>query len=132
MELRIVIQIDKIGMGERLKALRATTTLSQGALGKLAGTNQSSIDRYEHDRSIVPYRILLWYAEHFDVSLDYLYGRTDDPHGKYYSYQPQNVQEQFKNTAEWEAFIEGCFTDGSPMNRRFKEMLINMASTEQK
>ena len=128
-----MIHLDShIQIGKRLKALRAATTLTQKAIGELAGTNQSSIDRYEHDRSIVPYRILIWYADYFDVSLDYIYGRTTDPHGKYYSFHPERVQEHFKNKTDWNEFVESCFTEGSPMNKRFKEMLLSMAAEETK
>lgn len=127
-----MIQLDShLQIGKRLKALRSTTTLTQKAIGELAGTNQSSIDRYEHDRSIVPYRILIWYADYFDVSLDYIYGRTDDPHGKYYAFQPAKVQEQFRNKSDWNEFVESCFIEGSPMNKRFKEMLLRMANEQE-
>ena len=40
---------------------------------------QTAIYRYEHGVTDVPNDILLWYADFFDVSLDYIYGRTDKP-----------------------------------------------------
>lgn len=119
-------------VGKRLKALRHTTGLSQTALAKIADSNQSSINRYELDQSETPYRILLWYADHFDVSLDYIYCRTDNPHGKYYEYQPEMVREKLKNKAEWSEFIEACFEEGSPLNTRLKDMLIKMAAEGEK
>lgn len=119
-------------VGKRLKALRHTTGLSQTALAKIADSNQSSINRYELDQSETPYRILLWYADHFDVSLDYIFCRTDNPHGKYYEYQPEMVREKLKNKAEWSEFIEACFEEGSPLNTRLKDMLIKMAAEGEK
>ena len=119
-------------VGNRLKALRHTTGLSQTALAKIADSNQSSINRYELDQSETPYRILLWYADHFDVSLDYIFCRTDNPHGKYYEYQPEMVREKLKNKAEWSEFIEACFEEGSPLNTRLKDMLIKMAAEGEK
>lgn len=119
-------------VGKRLKALRQSTGLSQTALAKIADSNQSSINRYELDQSETPYRILLWYADHFDVSLDYIFCRTDNPHGKYYEYQPEMVKEKLKNKAEWSEFIEACFEEGSPLNTRLKDMLIRMAGEGEK
>lgn len=119
-------------VGTRLKALRHSTGLSQTALAKIADSNQSSINRYEMDQSETPYRILLWYADHFDVSLDYIFCRTDNPHGKYYEYQPEMVKEKLQNKAEWSEFIEACFEEGSPLNIRLKDMLIKMAGEDEK
>lgn len=36
---------------------------------------------------------MLWYADFFDVSLDYIFGRTDKPQGKLYENQPKVVFE---------------------------------------
>jgi transcriptional regulator with XRE-family HTH domain len=49
---------------------------------KLTGTNQPNINRYENGHTVPPLDILLWYADYFDVSLDYIFGRTDEPQGK--------------------------------------------------
>ena len=114
-------------VGKRLKELRSSTTLSQATLAKIAGSNQSSINRYEQDQSETPFRILLWYADYFDVSLDYIFCRTDNPHGKYFDFQPDIVREKLKNKAAWSDFIKACFKEGSPLNTRLKEMLIKMA-----
>ncbi len=118
--------------GKRLKTLRNSTGLSQAALAKIADSNQSNINRYEQDQSETPYRVLLWYADYFDVSLDYILCRTDNPHGKYFDYQPEKVKEKLKNKAEWGEFIEACFEEGSPLNSRLKEMLIKMAGEGEK
>ena len=44
-------------VGSRLKALRATTGLSQQALADIAGTKQSTVNRYENDASEMPLSI---------------------------------------------------------------------------
>ena len=68
-------------IGERLKELREGARLSQTKLAEYANTNQSSINRYENGKTTPSPEMLLWYAEYFDVSLDYMYGRTNDPRG---------------------------------------------------
>jgi len=117
-------------IGQRLKELRRLTGQSQAALSKLMGSNQSTLNRYENDQSEAPYRVLLWYADYFDVSMDYLYCRTDNPQGKLYDYQPDALKKTISNKADFSQFIEACFEDGSPLNVRFKEMLNQMAGSE--
>ena len=76
-------------MAERLKILRESIKLSQKKVGALVGTTQASINRYENEIGAPPHKTLLWYADYFDVSLDYIYGRTDQPQGKLYDFQPK-------------------------------------------
>ena len=47
-----------VTVGTRLRIIRKDAGLSQVELGKLAGSNQSAINRYETDRAAVPYRML--------------------------------------------------------------------------
>lgn len=76
-------------IGQRLKVLRENTKVSQAKLAKANGKMvQSAVNRYENSQSEVPSDILLWYADYFDVSLDYIYGRCDSPQGKLYDFQP--------------------------------------------
>lgn len=109
-------------VGSRLKALRAITGLSQQALADIAGTKQSTLNRYENDASELPYRILLWYADYFDVSLDYIFCRTDKPQGRLYDFRPQTTKE----TEQMKAFIEMCFDPKSPMSDKLKQTLLEM------
>ena len=76
-------------IGERLRVLRESVKLSQVRIAKLIGSTQSSINRYECDIGNPPYPVLLWYADYFDVSLDYIFGRTDQPQGKLYDFKPR-------------------------------------------
>ena len=109
-------------VGSRLKALRATTGLSQQALADIAGTKQSTINRYENDASEMPYSMLLWYADYFDVSLDYIFCRTDKPQGKGYEFRPKITKEN----EQMKAFVEMCFDPKSPMNDKLKQTLLKM------
>ena len=116
--------------GSRMKELRAQTGKSQEVFGKLFDCKQSALNRYENDQTEPPIRILLWYADYFDVSLDYLLCRTNNPQGKLYKYEPAALKHRMANKREWEDFIEACFEEGSPMNAKLKEMLIKMAGGE--
>lgn len=111
---------------DRLRILRETMNLSQAQVGDMIGCTQSAIYRYENGRAEPPVKTLLWYADYFDVSLDYIYGRTDNPQGRLYKYEPQAFKEKLKNKAEWGQFVEMCFDPNSPMSARLKETMLQM------
>lgn len=113
-------------IGKRLRTLREGIALSQAKLAKLAGSNQSSINRYEGGQSAAPAELLVWYADYFDVSLDYIFGRTDKPQGKLYRYEPQIIKDKTQNNAELQQFVEMCFDPKSPMNDKLKQSLLSM------
>ena len=112
-------------IGNRLKELRSTTGKSQVIFAKLFNSNQSTLNRYENDQSNVPNRVLVWYADYFDVSLDYIFCRTDNPQGKLFQYKP-NIPN--KDIAQ---FIEMCFDKDSPMSERLKQTMIAMFTEAQ-
>ena len=113
-------------IGERLRDLRRGVHISQKKLASILGTQQSSINRYEQGQSVPVPEIFIKYADYFDVSMDYLYCRTDDPRGKQYEFQPKILQEKAGDNKEMREFIEMCFDPKSPVNGRLKEALFQM------
>ena len=71
--------LKKIGekMKFRLKELRKSRNISQLKLAIDLNMNQNSISRYENMEREADYETLIRFADYFDVSLDYLLGRTD-------------------------------------------------------
>ena len=63
----------------RLKELRKQKKLSQLQLAMALNMNQNSISRYETGEHEADYKTLILFADYFNVSLDYLLERTDDP-----------------------------------------------------
>ncbi len=63
----------------RLKNLRTQRGISQTKLAIDLGLQQNSISRYETEAHQADYKTLIAFADYFDVSLDYLLGRTDNP-----------------------------------------------------
>ena len=100
--------------------------ISQTKLASILGTQQSSINRYEQGQSVPVPEIFIKYADYFDVSMDYLYCRTDDPRGKQYEFQPKILHEKAGDNKEMREFIEMCFDPKSPVNGRLKEALFQM------
>jgi transcriptional regulator with XRE-family HTH domain len=107
---------------ERLRTLREGMKLSQAKVAALVGTTQTSINRYENQVGLPPHKTLLWYANYFDVSMDYIYGRTDKPQGELYEFRPKLMED----SAEMRQFIEMCFDPNSPMNDKLKQTLVEM------
>lgn len=63
----------------RLKELRRKKGLSQLRLALDLNTNQNTISRYETGERQADYDMLIAIADYFDVSIDYLLERTDNP-----------------------------------------------------
>ena len=111
-------------IGQRLKELREGIGKSQAFIAKEIGTiAQPAIFRYENGQSDVPNAILLWYADYFDVALDYIFGRQDKPQGKLYDYNPKVFDDE-----RMQQFVEMCFDPKSPANAKLKEMLLALIS----
>ena len=63
----------------RLKELRQKRKISQVKLAMDLSMNQNSISRYENGTREADYKTLIRFADYFDVSIDYLLERTDNP-----------------------------------------------------
>lgn len=64
-------------MNFRLKELRKARKISQLKLSLDLNMSQNTISRYENLEREADYCTLIKIANYFDVSLDYLLGRTD-------------------------------------------------------
>ena len=65
---------------ERLRLLRTTSGLSQRELAQKIGVSKSSINMYERGEREPGFETLEFVADLFRVDINYLLGRTDDPH----------------------------------------------------
>ena len=115
-------------IGKRLKYLRESIGLNQEDMAAQIGSSQSSVNRYENGQASIPLALLRRYADFFDVSLDYIFARTDKPQGMTYKFNPQYTPEK----AEMRRFIEMCFDPESPMHDKLKETLLRMMEEEAK
>ena len=62
---------------ERIKELRKEKGLSQEGVGNIIGVTRYAVYSYEKGRAYPEMKSLVALAEYFDVSMDYLAGRTD-------------------------------------------------------
>ena len=68
-----------MSFAERLKELRTSRNLTQKQVYEAIGMSAIGYQRYEYGEREPAYQNLLALADYFDVSLDYLVGRSDEP-----------------------------------------------------
>ena len=66
-----------------LKNLRAMKCISQAKLADVFGFTQQAVGRWEQGQSTPDYNTLVKLSNFFNVSTDYLLGRSDSPTGSY-------------------------------------------------
>ena len=64
---------------ERLVQLRKENNITQKQLAKELSVSEVGIQNYEGERRKPAFDVLIALADYFDVSIDYLVGRSDNP-----------------------------------------------------
>lgn len=66
---------------DRLRSLRKLRGITQKQLAEAIDVSEITIQNYESQRKKPAFDALIALADYFNVSLDYLVGRTDTPDG---------------------------------------------------
>ncbi|BCZ48462.1 transcriptional regulator [Clostridium gelidum] len=66
-----------ITLADRLKEIRKSNNLTQTELGKILGVGKTTISMYENGNSTPNDEIKLKLSEYFNVSVDFLLGKTN-------------------------------------------------------
>lgn len=64
--------------GDVLNRLRKESNMTQSEFGEIFGLSPSAVSAYERNVRTPTYKLLIDFADYFDVSLDYLLGRCDE------------------------------------------------------
>lgn len=64
---------------QNLATLRKNAGISQKALAYILGISDAAVNMLEKEKRLPSFEILLALADYFNVSIDYLVGRSDDP-----------------------------------------------------
>ena len=64
---------------DRLKSLRTQKQLKQSELAEIIGVRNTAVSMMERGERGPSVEVICALADYFDVSLDYLVGRSDDP-----------------------------------------------------
>ena len=62
---------------QRIQALRTDADMSQRQLSEILHISQRSYSHYETGSRNIPVEMLIRLANYYDISVDYLVGRTD-------------------------------------------------------
>lgn len=63
----------------RLREVRKKRRITQVKMAMDLNMGQNTISRYESEAREADYETLILFADYFDVSIDYLLGRTENP-----------------------------------------------------
>lgn len=66
-------------MYKRIRDLREDRDLTQVKMGEILSCSQRVYSNYERGDIDIPTEILIKLADYYDVSVDYILGRTDNP-----------------------------------------------------
>lgn len=64
---------------ERIRGLRVQRNIKQSELGEMVGLSPNAISDIERGYRLTTIEKLVALADYFEVSIDYLVGRTDNP-----------------------------------------------------
>ena len=64
---------------DRLISIRRQRGVTQRQLAESIGVSEIAVQNYENQRRKPAFDVLIALADYFDVSLDYLVGRSDNP-----------------------------------------------------
>ena len=64
---------------KRLKDLREDNDMKQVQIAEFLGIQQTVYSRYERGAQNIPLEHLLFLADYYNVSTDFILGRTDNP-----------------------------------------------------
>lgn len=67
-----------MNFGQRLRMLRTEKNMTQEELGKLMNVGKASVSLYEKNERTPDQQTLMKTADYFDVSVDYLLGRSNE------------------------------------------------------
>lgn len=103
--------------GERIAALRKEHSMTQPMLAEKMNVSQSTVTSWENDRRGVGNDDLLKLAKLFDVSTDYLLGRTNKRH--YYSLTDKDTRAIDQKIKD---IIDGLDPDGPDFFKQDAEL----------
>lgn len=106
-----MIDLDERQFQDVLKELRMERGLSQSNLAKKLDVTQNMVFKWEHGSSLHP-NLLSYIADYFDVSVDYLIGRTmtrNNPMEK------KNIMDKYKT----------IFEEDNALTEEEKKFLLN-------
>lgn len=116
-------------LGTRLRALREAKSLTLEQVANCVGTTKVSIGRYEKDEREPKSEMLNLLADYFNVSVDYLLGRTNEQKPSNSEFKPTLTEKDKKDLDKvminFEEGLEGSIMlDGEILDDNTKELFL--------
>ena len=104
----------------RLKELRKENGLKRSEFAKAIGLPATTIANYENETRQAPYELLIAFADFFDVSVDFLLGKSSDYETNRKIDLNENLLKQ--NEKELLQIFRGCTATGQSRITEFAKM----------
>lgn len=88
----------------RIKDLRTDADLKQSELAEIVGISQQTLSRYENETTIIDGEILKKIAEYFNVSMDYIMYKTNNPSND--SFTEDLTEEEIKELTHYKELLK--------------------------
>lgn len=120
-------------MGRRIKKLREERELSQLDLSKILNVSTSSLSQYESGNRVPSDDVKRNIADYFQVTMDYLVGRTDQPfvsvtltekNEKDIAKKMRDLREEIENS-------DGLMFDGEILSDETKDLLLTLLEKDE-
>lgn len=115
--------------GDRIAYLREQNNLTQQQLADKIGITRASLSHYEKNRREPDYKTLEKLADFFEVSIDYLLGRTDNPTTNSNTLPELTAKDEKDIAKKLESILEsmdsdtGLAFDGEPLDEETKQLV---------
>jgi len=114
-------------LGQRLKYLRKLHKKNQQDIADLLGITRPAYTAYENENRTPDNNSIKKLADYYDVSIDYLFGRTDIPSSPQQNKQSKDERDIAKRLKSFKEDIkngDGLAFDGEPMSDEALESFI--------
>lgn len=116
-------------VGDKITKLRKSRNLTQEQLATKIGISRAALSHYEKDRRAIDNDTLKLFADFFEVSTDYLLGRTENPKQLNSKFPELTAKDERDIAKQLERILEamdsdtGLAFDGEPMDEETKELV---------
>jgi transcriptional regulator with XRE-family HTH domain len=92
-----------MGFYQRLRDLKEDSDMTQKQVAEIIGVSINHYGKYERGETDIPFEKAIILADFYNVSLDYLAGRTNNKHGKM---NPEITTEELRLLAQYRKLSE--------------------------
>ena len=100
----------------KLRELRKEKNITMKKIGEIIGVSESAVSQYENGKRQPDHETLTKLADFFEVSIDYILGRTDD-----------RYQKPGEENIKFDEFTYAMYNESKELTEEDKQALLGMA-----